>query len=156
MIANHKLASSSTSSPACDSSWREDPLKLSSFTEGFGHPNPCVRIGQGSRGADNEFSHSADAANRTRRLIFMIRRSFQYLSKLAFIQLYGTLVRPYLECGMLFRANSKISYTVGNWHSSPPLRRETAVAVHSFLAGATTLGLPESTEPEVPPPETLQ
>ncbi len=32
--------------------------------------------------------------------IFMIRRSFQDLSKSAFINLYRALVRPHLECGM--------------------------------------------------------
>ncbi len=32
-----------------------------------------------------------------------------------------------------FRANSKISYKVGNWHASPPLGRGTAAAKFSFL-----------------------
>ncbi len=36
------------------------------------------------------------------------------------------------------RANSKISFKVGHWHSSPPLRRETAAAEPSFLAAAMT------------------
>ncbi len=40
------------------------------------------------------------------------------------------------------RANPKISYTVGNWHVSSPLRRETAVTGPSFLAEATTPGWP--------------
>ncbi len=49
------------------------------------------------------FSFSAqctEAANKATRLIFMIRRSFQDLSKSAFILLYGALVRPHLEYGM--------------------------------------------------------
>ncbi len=52
---------------------------------------------------DNMFSPSAqctEAANKAKRLILMIRRSFQNLSKLAFIPLYGALVRPRLEYGM--------------------------------------------------------
>ncbi len=49
---------------------------------------------------DNLFSPSAqctEAANRARRLIIMIRRSFQDLSKSAFIPLYGASVRPQIE-----------------------------------------------------------
>ncbi len=49
------------------------------------------------------FSPSAqgtEAANKARRLSFMIRRSFQGLSKSAFIPLYGALMRPHLEYGM--------------------------------------------------------
>ncbi len=52
---------------------------------------------------DDMFSPSAqctDAVNKARRLIFMIRRSFQDLSKPAFISLYGALVRPHFEYGM--------------------------------------------------------
>ncbi len=52
---------------------------------------------------DNMFSTSArctEAANKARRLIYMIRRSLQNLSKSAFIPLYGALVRPHLEYGM--------------------------------------------------------
>ncbi len=52
---------------------------------------------------DNIFSPSAqctEAANKARRLIFMIRRPFQDLSKSDFTPLYGALVRPYLEYGM--------------------------------------------------------
>ncbi len=49
------------------------------------------------------FSPSAqytEAANKARRLIFMIRRSFQDLWKSAFILFYGALVRLHLEHGM--------------------------------------------------------
>ncbi len=52
---------------------------------------------------DNMFSPSAqctEAANKARRLIFMIRRSFQDLLKSAFIPLNGALMRPHLEYGM--------------------------------------------------------
>ncbi len=52
---------------------------------------------------DNMFSPSAqytEEANKARRLIFMIRRSFQDLSKSAFIPVYGALVCPHLEYGM--------------------------------------------------------
>ncbi len=53
--------------------------------------------------AENMFSPSAqctEAANKARRLILMIRRSFQDLSKPAFIPLYDALVRPHPEHGM--------------------------------------------------------
>ncbi len=49
------------------------------------------------------FPHSAqctEAANKTIRLTFMIRRTFQMLSKLAFLPLSVALVRPHLEYGM--------------------------------------------------------
>ncbi len=49
------------------------------------------------------FSPSAqctEAANKARRLIFMIRRSFLDFSKSAFIPLYGAFVRPHLEYGV--------------------------------------------------------
>ncbi len=52
---------------------------------------------------DYMFSSSAqctEAANKARRLIFMIRITFQDPSKSAFIPLYGALVRPHLEYGM--------------------------------------------------------
>ncbi len=41
-----------------------------------------------------------EVANQARRLFSMIRRSFQDLSKWAFIPLYEALVRPHLEYGM--------------------------------------------------------
>ncbi len=49
------------------------------------------------------FSPSAqctEVANEAGRLIFMITRTFLGLSKSAFINLYGALVRPHLEYGM--------------------------------------------------------
>ncbi len=49
------------------------------------------------------FSLSAkctEAANKARRLIFMIRRYFQDLSKLVFIPLHGVLMLPRLNYGM--------------------------------------------------------
>ncbi len=39
-----------------------------------------------------------------------------------------------------FRTNSTISYKVVNWHSSPPLRRETASIGSSFLHGSCGCG----------------
>ncbi len=45
-------------------------------------------------------AHCTEAANKARRLVFMIRRSFQDLSKSAFIPLYEALVRPHLAYGM--------------------------------------------------------
>ncbi len=41
-------------------------------------------------------------------------------------------------------ANSTFSYKVGNWHASPPLRRETAVTGPSFLAAATNSVWPDN------------
>ncbi len=82
--------------------------------------------------------------------IFMIRRSFQDLSKSAFIPFIRAISAsaPWIWYATLFakprcryyppRANSKISYLVGNWYASPPLRRETAATGPSFLAAATT------------------
>ncbi len=90
-----------------------------------------------------------EAANKARRLIFMIRRFFHGLSKSAVVPIYGALVRPHLEYSLFAkprciyqpsRANSKISYKVGNWHASPPLKRETTATGPSFLAAATTSG----------------
>ncbi len=52
---------------------------------------------------DNMSSPSAqcsEAANKAKRLIFMIGRSLQDHSKSAFNPLYGALVRPHLEYGM--------------------------------------------------------
>ncbi len=53
--------------------------------------------------ADNMFSPSTqctEAASKARRLLFMIGRSFQDLSKSVFSPLYGALLRPNLEYGM--------------------------------------------------------
>ncbi len=62
---------------------------------------------------DNMFSPSAqgtEAANKARRLIFMIKRSFQDLSKSAFIPLYGALVRPHFKYGMSACSSNLILY----------------------------------------------
>ncbi len=45
-------------------------------------------------------AHCIEAANTTRRLLFMVQRSFCELSKTAFTPLYCTLVRPHLEYAM--------------------------------------------------------
>ncbi len=68
------------------------------------YPTHCILISQGSRLSDRHvFVPSAqctEAANKVRRLIFMIRRSFQGLSKSVFTHLYGALVRLHLEYGI--------------------------------------------------------
>ncbi len=74
------------------------------FPDGSDTPIPVSNLVKdlGSQ-TDNMFSPSAqctEAANRARRLIFVIRRSFQYLSKSAFIPFYEALVRPHLEYGV--------------------------------------------------------
>ncbi len=83
---------------------REVPLILSFFPNGSGTPIPVSKLAKdlGVR-TDNMFSPFAqctEAANKARRLIFMIRCSFVDLSKSAFIPLYGALVRSHLEYGM--------------------------------------------------------
>ncbi len=45
-------------------------------------------------------AHCRGAAKTTRRLLFMVRRSFCELSKTAFIPLYCALVQPHLEYAM--------------------------------------------------------
>ncbi len=83
---------------------REVPLRLSFFPDGSGTTIPVsTLVKELGVQTDNLFSPSAqctEAANKARRLIFMIRRSFQDLSKSAFIPFYGALVRPHLEYGM--------------------------------------------------------
>ncbi len=74
------------------------------FPDGSGTPIPVSKLVK-ERGfqTDNMFSPSAqctESANKARRLIFMIRRSFQDLSISSFIPLYEALVRPHLEYGM--------------------------------------------------------
>ncbi len=84
-------------------------------------------------------------------MVFLtIRRSFQDPSKLAFIPLYGALVRPHLEYGMpawspnlVADINQLELIQVLATRSSPPLRRETAATGPSFLVAATTSGLPD-------------
>ncbi len=83
---------------------REAPLRLSFFPNGSGTTIPVSKFVKDlSVQTDNMFSPSdqcTEATNKARRFIFMIRRSFQDLSKSAFIPLYGALVRPHLEHGM--------------------------------------------------------
>ncbi len=61
-------------------------------------PHPCIYFSQEPRGSDG--AQWTEVANKARRLIFMIRRSFQDLSQSAFIPLYGALVRLHVEYGM--------------------------------------------------------
>ncbi len=72
---------------------REVPLRLSFFPDGSGTPIPVSTLVKDlGVQTDTMFSPSAqctEAANKARRLIFMIRRSFQDLSKSAFIPLNG-------------------------------------------------------------------
>ncbi len=78
---------------------------MSFFSNGSGTPIPVSKLAKDlGIQTDNLFSPSAqctEAENKARRLIFMIRRSFHDLPKSTFIPLYGTLVRPHLEYGML-------------------------------------------------------
>ncbi len=75
-------------------------LEIVFFPDGSGTPIPVSTLVKGiGVHADNVFSPTAqciEAANKIRRLIFMIRHFFQDLSKSA----YGALVRPHLEYGM--------------------------------------------------------
>ncbi len=84
--------------------WLEVLLRLSFFPDGSGTPITVSKLVKDvGVQADNMFFPSAQytkAASKARRLIFMIRRSFQGLSKSAFIPLYGALVRSHLEYGM--------------------------------------------------------
>ncbi len=85
--------------------WARIPPEIVFFPRWVCHRHPCMQISQGSRGSDRLYALSpsaqcTEAANKARRLIFMIRRSFQDLSKSAFIPLYGALVRPHLEYDM--------------------------------------------------------
>ncbi len=74
------------------------------FPDWSGTPIPVFKLAKDlGVETDDVFSPSAqctEATQKARRLIFIIRRSFQDLSKSAFIPLYGTLVRPRLEYGM--------------------------------------------------------
>ncbi len=74
---------------------QEVPLRLSFFPDGSGTPIPVSKLVKDRGGqTDNMFSSTAqctETTNRAIRLTFMIRRSFQDLSKSAFIPLYGRL-----------------------------------------------------------------
>ncbi len=74
------------------------------FTDGLDTPTPVSKlVYELEVRTDNAFYPSAqctEAANKVRRLIFMIRRSFQDLSKLVFICFNGAFVYPHLEYGM--------------------------------------------------------
>ncbi len=122
------------------------------FPDGSGTLIPVSKLAKDLGVQTNTmFSPSAqctEAASKARRLIFNIRRSFQDLSKSAFIPLYEAAPRIWYASlfaeprfrYQLSRANSKVSYKVGSWHASSPLRRQTAAAGPSFFALATTSG----------------
>ncbi len=48
----------------------------------------CYRLGVQTDNVFSPFAQSTAAANKARRLMFMIRRSFQYTSKSTFLPLY--------------------------------------------------------------------
>ncbi len=80
---------------------REVPLRLSLFPDGSDTPTPVSKLAKDlGVQADNVLSSSVqctEAANKARRLIFMIRHSFQEHSKLTSIPLSVALVRPHFE-----------------------------------------------------------
>ncbi len=83
---------------------REVPLRLSFFPIGSGTAIPESKLikdlGVQTDIMFSPFAQCTKAANKTRRLIFMIRRSFQDLSKSASIPLFGVLERLHLEYDM--------------------------------------------------------
>ncbi len=92
---------------------REVPLRLPFFPDGSGAPIHVYKLvtDLGVQ-RDNMFWLSAQctkAANKACRLIFLIRRSIQDLSKSAFVLLYGSLVRPRLEYGMSARSSNRVA-----------------------------------------------
>ncbi len=84
--------------------WARSSPEIVFFPRWYGTTIPVSKFVKDlSVQTDNMFSPSdqcTEATNKARRFIFMIRRSFQDLSKSAFIPLYGALVRPHLESGM--------------------------------------------------------
>ncbi len=74
---------------------REVPLRLSFVLDGPGIPHLCQRSRRPGRACILSSVQCSRAANKVRRLIFMIKRSFQDLSKLAFISLFVALKRPH-------------------------------------------------------------
>ncbi len=77
------------------------PPEIVFFPDGSGTPIPVSKLVKDlGVQTDSMLSPSAqctEAANKARRLILMIRRSNQYLSRLAFIPLYEALVHPHVE-----------------------------------------------------------
>ncbi len=65
--------------------------------------NPILDLGVQAEKVFSPSAQCAEAANKARRLIFMMRRSFQDLSKLAVILWFEALVRPHLGYGMHVR-----------------------------------------------------
>ncbi len=68
------------------------------------HPHSCMKNNQGTRGSGIQcilpLCQCTEAANKARRLTLVISRSFQDLSKSAFILPKEDLVRPHLDCGI--------------------------------------------------------
>ncbi len=119
---------------------REVPQRFWFFPDRSDTPIPVSKLFKGLRvQTGNKFfssAHCSETANDVKRQIFMIMRSFRDFSKSAFTAVYQAPVRSQLEYGLLacwpnLVANSKIGCLVGNWHSSPPLRKEDAAATTS-------------------------
>ncbi len=89
------------------------PLRLSFFPDGSDTPIPVSNLVKDlGIQTDSMFPLSAqctEAANKARRFIFMIRRSFQDLSKSAFIPLNEALVRSHLAYGMPARSPNLVA-----------------------------------------------
>ncbi len=79
---------------------REVPLTLSFSPDGSGTTIPVSKSVKDLGAQIDNVVFPSTQCNEAERLIFMIRCSFQDLSRSAFIQLYEALVRPHLECGM--------------------------------------------------------
>ncbi len=82
----------------------EPPSPFSIFLRSRHHQIPQVTdvrdLGVPLNTTFSTSAHCREAANTTRRLLFMVLKSFCKLSKTAFIPLYGTLVQPHLEYAM--------------------------------------------------------
>ncbi len=115
------------------------------------HPHPCIQISQVSRGSFSPSAQCTEAASKARRLIFMISPP----SEIGFHPImrgrsastpriwYASLFPKPCVMNQSFRANSRNSYKVNNWHSSPSLRKETASVGSFIFAAATTSGRPD-------------
>ncbi len=109
-------------------------------------PQPSELVKNLGFQTDNMFSPSSqctEAANKARWLIFIgFHPLMRGLSASAPQIWYDSLFSKSRCRYQQPKAKSKISYKGGNWHWSPPLRRETKAAGASFFAAAaTTSGL---------------
>ncbi len=83
---------------------QEAPLRLSFFVDGSDLVISVSKLVKDEEVQTENMSSPSvqctETANKARRLTFVIRRSFQDLSKTTFVHLYWALVRPRLEYGM--------------------------------------------------------